>query len=201
MTYSKIGSDESPRTGHVRIGKHAQDRRHGRVGRRLLTGLLVMTLLTAPSLSMAESTASDVGREGGLGAAAALSTLIYGPTKLIYAVGGVAQGFGVVNHLTVYDPATDRWQTLAPMANLREHLAAAAVGGQLYVAGGRRNGVLSDALERYDPATDRWQTLARMPTARGGNGAVVVPGRIRSYRWPGASAREVAPCHDGVRSR
>ncbi|MAG33430.1 MAG: hypothetical protein CL908_21345 [Deltaproteobacteria bacterium] len=58
----------------------------------MLVGLVSIALLGAPSVGFAESEASEVGREGGLGAAAALSSLIYGPVKLLYATGGLIVG-------------------------------------------------------------------------------------------------------------
>jgi hypothetical protein len=72
--------------------------------------------------------------------------------------------------LWAYDPASDTWETgLTPMPTPREHLASAAVGGKLYVIGGRWNGVGNKAtLEVYDPAKDSWESLPDMPSMRGG---------------------------------
>lgn len=96
MTNLKIGSGECPTVVAMRPRRVlAQwDRRQGRNrgGRFVLTGLLAVGLVIAPSLGQAENTASEVGREGGLGAAAALSSLIYGPAKLVYATGGLIVG-------------------------------------------------------------------------------------------------------------
>ena len=76
----------------------APDDRGARAGRRgigrvILTGLIALSLITAPSMVLAENTsAGDMSKEGGLGAASALTSLIYGPVKLIYAVGGLIVG-------------------------------------------------------------------------------------------------------------
>lgn len=82
----------------------------------------------------------------------------------------------------VYDPATDSWTRLASMPTPREHLAAAAIDGQIYVVGGRRQSGFDitnrQQLERYDPATDTWASLAPMPTARGGLAAASLHGRL-----------------------
>lgn len=51
-----------------------------------------MALAGAPVTAMAGETAADTSREGGLGAAAALSSLIYAPIKLVYATGGLLIG-------------------------------------------------------------------------------------------------------------
>ena len=69
--------------------------------------------------------------------------------------------------LAVYDPATDRWSSLPQMPAGREHLAAVALDGKLYVAGGRLGGN-RNAFERYDPAANTWESLAPLPTARSG---------------------------------
>ncbi len=58
----------------------------------LLVGLLTVTLLGAPSVGFASGKAAETSRESGLGAAAAISSLIYGPVKLLYAMGGLVVG-------------------------------------------------------------------------------------------------------------
>jgi N-acetylneuraminic acid mutarotase len=85
----------------------------------------------------------------------------------------------------VYDPAANRWAERSPMPTARNHIAAAgAVGGRIYVIGGRigsviMNGDNIDLVESYDPATDSWGALgARMPTARSGGGYGVYHGKI-----------------------
>jgi hypothetical protein len=63
---------------------------------RLLRGALVVTLALAlggaPSVGFAGEQSEGVSREGGLGAAAAISSLVYGPVKLLWAVGGLVSG-------------------------------------------------------------------------------------------------------------
>jgi N-acetylneuraminic acid mutarotase len=68
----------------------------------------------------------------------------------------------------------------------REHLAAVAADGKLYVVGGRlpRN---IDALEVYDPKSDRWTPLAPLPTARSGLGAAFANGHIYVFGGEGNS--------------
>ena len=73
-----------PRTADVRVKQTGM--------RKLMTALLVVALLGAPSVGFAGEAAKETGREGGLGAAAALSSLIYGPVKLVYATGGLIVG-------------------------------------------------------------------------------------------------------------
>jgi len=62
------------------------------IARQLLTALVALALLGAPSVGFAGEAARETGREGGLGAAAALSSLVYAPVKLLYATGGLIVG-------------------------------------------------------------------------------------------------------------
>jgi len=73
----------------------------------------------------------------------------------------------------VYDPATNSWATRSAMPTARNHAAAAAIGGKVYVAGGRLGSAFisrasnTDIVEVYDPLADQWGSLlAPMPTAR-----------------------------------
>lgn len=83
--------------------------------------------------------------------------------------------------LEVYDQATGRWETRAPMPQAQGGLAAAAYGGRLYAFGGEQfvpsTKVFPDAWV-YDPGADRWSALPAMPTPRHGHGAAVVGNRI-----------------------
>ena len=87
MTIQWDRSGESPSKGDLRLKSGA-----GSLGRHLMMAILMVALVGAPSASFAGERASETGREGGLGAAAALSSLIYAPVKLVYAVGGLVVG-------------------------------------------------------------------------------------------------------------
>ncbi len=113
----------------------------------------------------------------GLGAAAI--------DRLIYAVGGLhldppsGSGSGPVGTLEVYDPATNTWQTKAPMSTPREYVGAVAIDGKLYVVGGERSGfpdAESTKLEVYDPSTDTWTRKADLPLPRRFFGAAALDG-------------------------
>ena len=85
----------------------------------------------------------------------------------------------------VYDPASNTWQSRAPMALGRNHAFAGAVGGKIYVIGGRVGHAFitvssnTDIVEEYDPAANMWSGLkAKMPTPRSGGGWGTYNGRI-----------------------
>lgn len=84
-----------------------------------------------------------------------------------------------------YDPATNTWRARSPMPTARNHAAVGAVGGRIYVIGGRLGAAFisvasnTDVVEAYDPATDQWGAVkARMPTARSAAAWGVHGGRI-----------------------
>ncbi len=77
-----------------------------------------------------------------------------------------AGGFGWWNNgdptvsdvVDVYDTLTGAW-SIEHLSNPRRNVAAAAVAGKAYFAGGRTSGnVFSDRLDIYDPATGEWTT-------------------------------------------
>ena len=109
--------------------------------------------------------------------------------KKIYVVGGRqlrkqpdgSQQTVNVATLEVYDPATDRWETRAPLPLAQGGLAAASHGGKLYAFGGEQfvpeRKVFAEGWV-YDPALDQWSALPPMPTPRHGHGAVTMGDRI-----------------------
>jgi hypothetical protein len=80
MKNRMLESDFSPSRGKVRLDK------------AILIGTLAFSLWVAPATVFARDSAGEVGKESGLGAAAAISSLIYGPVKLVYALGGLVVG-------------------------------------------------------------------------------------------------------------
>ena len=76
------------------------------------------------------------------------------------------------------DSPTSSWQIAAPMPDPRNHLAAAALGGKLYVMGGQHlgdecNGNQSE-VDMYDPATNTWSKRASLPKPVGHTNASTV---------------------------
>ena len=60
--------------------------------RRGLAAAITVGLLASPSVVLAGDHTKEVSKESGLGAAAALCSLVYSPLKLVYAVGGLVVG-------------------------------------------------------------------------------------------------------------
>ncbi len=113
----------------------------------------------------------------------------------------------VLGTVEEYDPATDRWQSRAPMPTPRNHLLAAAVDGKIYAIGGRLGSAQitraddTDIVEEYDPATDRWSDKGRMPIHRSGMAGGAYQGRIYvaggEYQdWEGAKAYWAVQSYD-----
>lgn len=87
----------------------------------------------------------------------------------------------------MFDPATDRWTTVAPAPTARNSAASVVLGGRIYVIGGREFSVADDGsavqenvatVEVYDPAADEWAEAAALPEPRGGLAAAVHEGAI-----------------------
>ena len=77
-------------------------------------------------------------------------------------------------------PAAERgaspWTLAAPMSQRRSYVAAAELGGRVYVAGGMvgETGRHLATFERFDPRSDAWTTLPRVPEpVRAAAGAAV----------------------------
>lgn len=91
MKHRNSGSGLGPNEGSARpqIGRA----RSGSGFTRRLTAVGVAAcLLASPSIVLAGDHTAEVSKESGLGAAAALSSLVYSPVKLVYALGGLVVG-------------------------------------------------------------------------------------------------------------
>jgi N-acetylneuraminic acid mutarotase len=77
------------------------------------------------------------------------------------------------------DPAEAApWTFGESMSQRRSYVAAAAIGGEIYAAGGMvgETGRPLDLLARYDPDADTWETLRRMPEPVRAGAAATVDG-------------------------
>lgn len=108
--------------------------------------------------------------------------------NLIYVAGGrPPRG----NDFAVYNVTLNTWQTLSYLPTQRNHLTACAIGGKIYVAGGRLaagfTSVITNVLEVFDPATGQWTTRAPMPTTRGGVNGIAANGYFFVFGGEGSN--------------
>src|SRR5207245_1905134 len=82
----------------------------------------------------------------------------------------------------VYDPATDRWETRAPLPAPTHHAAAAVVDGRLFLVGGYSGERVSwtplRTVYEYDEVRNSWSTRAPLRQARGGLAVAVLGDRV-----------------------
>ena len=93
----------------------------------------------------------------------------------IYSVGGVDGSGATTAAGNVYDPGTQAWTAIAPMASPSEKPASAFINGKIYVADGwDASGNPTATLRIYDPSTNTWSTGANNPSPEGGGAGVAV---------------------------
>jgi N-acetylneuraminic acid mutarotase len=97
----------------------------------------------------------------------------------MYVIGGAHDGKSV-DDVSRYDAKNDQWETLAKLPERREHCAAGAIGGVIYVGGGRVDGItgIEPKSWAYDPGTDEWTQKADLDPARGGLAGAVLHDRL-----------------------
>ena len=103
----------------------------------------------------------------------------------LYAAGGQENEAddATSNLVERYDPATNAWEVVAPMAEARHSHAVTVLDGKLYAVGGYdgddlSSGTTLSSVERYDPAANAWEEIAPMPTARQNPGVGVLDGKL-----------------------
>lgn len=77
-----------------------------------------------------------------------------------------------------YNQHTALWHPVAPMINKRCRHGAAAVGSNLYVAGGYDGSAFLSGAEVYSSITDQWSHLVAMNTRRSRISLVANCGRL-----------------------
>jgi large repetitive protein len=114
----------------------------------------------------------------------------------LYVFGGSQQPFsGAVPNAAVYDPASNTWTELAPMAIARGGATAKALNSKIYVAGGMGNdGASINSVEIYDPASNTWTNGPEMLLHRDNPGSAVLGGKLYVFggRTRFAAGGEVA---------
>jgi DNA-binding CsgD family transcriptional regulator len=119
----------------------------------------------------------------------------------LYVLGGESAA-GVIGSVERYDPQTDGWTSLADKPHAVADVAAALVGDQIYVPGGRTSsGSPSAVVEVYSPETDTWERRAPLPTALSGYALVALEGKLYLFGgWDGSayvdSVYEYDPAED-----
>jgi N-acetylneuraminic acid mutarotase len=92
---------------------------------------------------------------------------------LVYVAGGAPEG-----GLWIYEPVSDSWKALTPPVSQREHVAAVAYEGEVWLMGGRWQGEMFATTEVYEPQSDTWRAGPTLHEARSGFGAAVHNGSI-----------------------
>jgi N-acetylneuraminic acid mutarotase len=109
---------------------------------------------------------------------------------LMYVIGGARESKSVAN-IARYDAAADKWEELPPLPERREHCAAGAIGGIIYVAGGRMDGItgIEPKTWAYDPTAKTWTEKASLAPPRGGLAGAVLDGRLYVFGGEGNKAQ------------
>ena len=114
----------------------------------------------------------------------ALASAVYAPNvNKLFVFGGEEIAFAtVVNTTRIYDIATNKWSTGAPMPDIRAFMGAGYWNGKIYLVGGYNSGNVDPAFSQvweYDTVANTWNTnKASMPVALGGPGSGVINGHL-----------------------
>lgn len=107
----------------------------------------------------------------------------------LYAIGGEGPE-GVTGVVEVYDPLNDTWEYAAEKPTPTAYVAAAVVGGRIYVPGGcTADGGATAEVEVYDPQADLWSEAAPLPIPLCAYALAVHEGEI--YVFGGTDGEEV----------
>ena len=119
----------------------------------------------------------------------------------VYAIGGESAD-GVSGAVERYDPEADGWASLADKPTAVADVAAALIGGQIYVPGGRTlSGNPTAIVEAYNPETDTWEARAPLPVALSAYALAALEGKLYLFGgWDGSayldSVYEYDPAQD-----
>jgi len=112
------------------------------------------------------------------------ASAVYAPNVgKLFVFGGSEFALGTVSNVTrIYDIATNKWSTGAPMPDVRAFMGSGYFNGKIYLVGGYTTGNVDPAFAQvweYDPAANTWNTSRRsMPLALGGAGSGVINGHL-----------------------
>jgi DNA-binding CsgD family transcriptional regulator len=119
----------------------------------------------------------------------------------VYAIGGESAD-GVTGAVERYDPEADGWTFLADKPTAVADVAAALIGGEIYVPGGCTfSGSPTAVVEAYNPETDTWKRKASLPVALSAYALAALEGKLYLFGgWDGSayldSAYEYDPAQD-----
>jgi len=104
----------------------------------------------------------------------------------IYAIGG-ENAQGISNVVERFNPQANTWIDLAPKPTMVTEINAAAIGGLIYVPGGKLvSGLPTDITEIYDPQSNEWSTGISLPKPLSAYALTVFEGRIYIFGgWDG----------------
>ncbi|EYC25742.1 hypothetical protein Y032_0011g1363 [Ancylostoma ceylanicum] len=80
-----------------------------------------------------------------------------------------------LNSVECFDPAVNRWFSVAPMKVVRSGLSAVAYDNAIYAIAGKNDFSTLASMEVYHKDTNEWEFAAYLTSARGYLGAAVVP--------------------------
>jgi len=119
----------------------------------------------------------------------------------VYAIGGESAD-GASEAVGRYDPEADDWTTLADKPTAVADVAAALIGGEIYVPGGRTlSGSPTAVVEAYNPETNAWEARAPLPAALSAYALAALEGKLYLFGgWDGSayldSVYEYDPAQD-----
>ncbi|KAL1006461.1 hypothetical protein UPYG_G00072690 [Umbra pygmaea] len=90
----------------------------------------------------------------------------------IYALGGF-DGHARLNTAERFEPDSNQWTRIAPMAEQRSDASATTLHGKVYICGGFNGNECLSSAESYSPQTNQWSLIAPMGSRRSGVGVVV----------------------------
>lgn len=110
----------------------------------------------------------------------------------VYVIGGENQT-GVLDVVERFDVRNESWSELSRKPTSVTDVRGAALGGKIYVPGGRRSNDptdITDAFERYDPRSEQWETLPNLPAPRSAYALAAVEGKLYLFGgWDGSEYR------------
>ena len=104
------------------------------------------------------------------------ATLITVAGKEKVLVAGGRNSDGNLNSAEIFDPATNKWTSVASMSTTRAyHTATLLQNGKVLVAGGHYNSTDLKTAEIYDPSTETWSSTGSMLSVRYSHTATLLP--------------------------